>query len=325
MSARSPADIVRGVLAGEFAAVARAISLLEDGAESGRRILRELHARAGKARIVGVTGPPGAGKSTLVDGLASGYRAAGRRVGIVAVDPSSAFSGGAVLGDRIRMQRHCGDDGVFIRSMATRGHFGGLARATADAVDVLDASGFDLILVETVGVGQDEVEVVRATDCVLVVLVPGLGDDIQAIKAGLLEIADVFVLNKSDREGVERLESEIAAMLSLGSDPDRHTPAIVRTVAVAGTGLDTLSAAIEEFTRQAESSGATETRRRERSRWRLLDLVRERIVHWASAETAGDGALEEAAGKVFRREMDPYRAVESILGAFAARVRKEVT
>jgi len=318
VSPRTTLELVAGVLAGEAPAVARAISLLEDGAPASRDILKAIHKRAGRSWIVGVTGPPGAGKSTLVDGLAASYRAMGRRVGIVAVDPSSAFSGGAVLGDRIRMQRHAGDSGVFIRSMATRGHFGGLSRAASDAADVLDAAGFDLLLLETVGVGQDEVEVMRAADCVLVVLVPGLGDDIQAIKAGLLEIADLYVLNKADREGVERLESEIAAMLSLGVGPGRRTPGMVRTIAVRGEGLERLSEGIERHRQEVIASGAAEERRRERCRFRLVDLIRERVLRWAAEETGGDDRLSAAAASVHERRADPYEAADAILGAFAS-------
>lgn len=319
MSSAAVKELVDRVLAGEITAMARAISLLEDGHPAARDLMKRIHPRAGGAWIVGVTGPPGAGKSTLVDALASSSRQAGERVGILAVDPTSTFSGGAVLGDRIRMQRHTSDPGVFIRSMATRGNFGGLSRSASDAADILASAGFDRIFMETVGVGQDEVEVVRAADTVLVVLVPGLGDDIQAIKAGLLEIADVFVLNKSDREGVERLEAEIAAMLSLAEEEEalRLRPEIVRTVATSGQGLDRLVAAIGRHRERAESSGAAESRRRLRSRWRLLDVVRERIVRWAAREAEGHGALKEAQEMVYRREMDPYEAAERILSAFA--------
>ncbi|HXI03546.1 MAG TPA: methylmalonyl Co-A mutase-associated GTPase MeaB [Candidatus Saccharimonadales bacterium] len=319
MSPGSAEEIVAGLLEGRVPSIARAISLLEDGSPAARGIMKSVHPRAGRAWIAGVTGPPGAGKSTLVDGLAASIREAGSRVGILAVDPTSAFSGGAVLGDRIRMQRHTSDPGVFIRSMATRGNFGGLSRAASDAADVLDAAGFGRILMETVGVGQDEVEVVRAADTVLVVLVPGLGDDIQAIKAGLLEIADVFVLNKADREGTERLEAEIATMLSLAESEGeaRRRPKIVRTVATSGQGIPELIGAIDEHRRDAEASGEAEARRRERSRWRLLDVVRERIFRWASRGTAGGSALDEVQDLVYRRELDPYEAAERILQAFA--------
>jgi LAO/AO transport system kinase len=315
--------LVDGVLAGEVTAIARAISVLEDGDPVAREVMKEIHPRASGGWIVGVTGPPGAGKSTLVDALTTSARAAGERVGILAVDPTSAFSGGAVLGDRIRMQRHTSDPDVFIRSMATRGNFGGLCRSASDAADVLVAGGFDRIIMETVGVGQDEVEVVRAADTVLVVLVPGLGDDIQAIKAGLLEIADVFVLNKADRDGVDRLEAEISTMLGLaeGEAARRRRPEILRTVATSAEGLEDLTAAIARHRADAEASGSAESRRRERSRWRLLDVVRERIVRWAAKEADGHGALDDAQEKVFRREMDPYEAAERILRAFAGMKR----
>jgi LAO/AO transport system kinase len=315
----APDGIAARVLAGDAGAVARAISLLEDGAPGARSLLKAIHPHAGRATIVGVTGAPGSGKSTLVDALAAAYRQKGRRVGVIAVDPTSAFSGGAVLGDRIRMQRHSSDPGVFIRSMATRGHFGGLSRAACDAADVLDAAGFEVILIETVGVGQDEVEIVRAADCVLVVLVPGLGDDIQAIKAGLLEIADVYVLNKADRDGIDRLESEIATMLALGEERDRPRPEIVRTIATQATGIDRLVAAVESFGTASESAGSASRRRRERSRWRLVDLVRERILLWAANDAAGERTLDATAERVFHREIDPYEAADRILGAFAAR------
>ena len=319
MSTATLSGIVEGVLRGEILAVARAISLLEDGSPAAQALMREIHPRASGGWIVGVTGPPGAGKSTLVDALAAEARREAGRVGILAVDPTSAFSGGAVLGDRIRMQRHTSDPDVFIRSMATRGNFGGLCRSASDAADVLVAAGFHRILMETVGVGQDEVEVVRAADTVLVVLVPGLGDDIQAIKAGLLEIADIFVLNKADRDGVERLEAEIATMLSFseGESAPVRRPRIVRTVATAGRGIEELASAIAEHRAEAERSGSAERRRRERSRWRLLDVVRERIVRWAARETEGHGALEEAQDQVFRRQIDPYEAADRILKAFA--------
>jgi LAO/AO transport system kinase len=313
-------ELISGIFSGQIPAIARSISLLEDGSPQARQVIKAVHPRAGKSWIVGITGPPGAGKSTLVDGLAGNFRAAGHKVGIIAVDPSSAFSGGAVLGDRVRMQRHSGDPGVFIRSMATRGHFGGLSRAASDAADVLDAAGFDIILMETVGVGQDEVEVIRAADCVLVVLVPGLGDDIQAIKAGLLEIADLYVLNKADREGVDRLESEISTMLALGGEHGTERPPVIRTIAVKGEGLEPLIQGITRHRASAGASGAAVSRRRDRSRWRLVDLIRERVLRWASEETSGDGALQAAALRIYERSEDPYEAADSILDAFASRL-----
>ncbi len=218
----SPEELARGVLAGQPRPIGQAISEVERDSGDVPEILRRVFRETGRARILGITGPPGAGKSTLVLRLAQAYRRAGRTVGVVAVDPSSPFTGGAILGDRIRMSEIYTDPGVFIRSMATRGALGGLARATSDAVDILDAAGFDVMLVETVGVGQDEVDIVRAADTTAVVLVPGLGDDIQAIKAGILEIADVFIVNKSDREGADRAVSDLAMMLD--SRPRRRTP-----------------------------------------------------------------------------------------------------
>src|SRR5713101_2957107 len=226
------------IAAGDVRALARAATAIENGAPESGELLRELAPRGGRATVVGITGPPGAGKSTLVDALARAIRREGKTVGIVAVDPTSRISGGAILGDRIRMQAHHGDPGVFIRSMATRGAVGGLARATADLALLLDAAGKDYVLIETVGVGQDEVEVAGVADVTVLVLVPGMGDDVQAIKAGIMEIADVFVINKADHPGAERVESEIQGVLSLGHRPDGWAPPIVRTVATEGTGVD---------------------------------------------------------------------------------------
>ena len=310
-------DLTRRLLAGETRALARAISMIEDRRPEARAIIEAVFPRSGKAPIIGITGPPGAGKSTLVDGLAASLRGAGRRVGIVAVDPSSAFSGGAVLGDRVRMQRHSTDEGVFIRSMATRGQFGGLSRATVDAADLMDAAGFDTVILETVGVGQDEVDVVRVADVVVLVLVPGLGDDIQTIKAGIMEIPDIFVLNKADREGIDRLHADVKTMLGLIDAETRGgpPPAILRTVAARGEGIAELHAAIDQFLAQA-APGTVTDRRNERSRERILNLLRERILEWAGGPASG-GAFDDLVAQVSGRSLDPHTAADRLLATFA--------
>src|SRR5215211_3209958 len=232
---------------GEAAAVARAISKIEDGSAGAAALMKEIYQRSRGALVIGITGAPGAGKSSLVDKLAMYYRDRGERIGIICVDPSSPFSGGAILGDRIRMSTLGLDKNVFIRSMATRGNLGGLSRATVDAVAILDAAGFDKVIVETVGVGQDEVEIVKTADVSVVVLVPGMGDDIQAIKAGIMEIGDVFVINKADREGVLRTQKELESLLSLAHRPDFWNPPIVKTIATENKGIEDLSSAIESY------------------------------------------------------------------------------
>jgi LAO/AO transport system kinase len=295
--------------------VARAISQIEDGAENASDLMREIFPLTGRSLVIGITGAPGAGKSSLVDKLALYYRQQDERVGIVAVDPSSPFSGGAILGDRIRMQTLGLDEGVFIRSMATRGNLGGLARATVDAVAVLDAAGYSRIIVETVGVGQDEVEIVKAADISVVVLVPGMGDDIQAIKAGIMEIGDIFVVNKADREGVFSTEKEIEALLSLSSRSDGWDPPIIKTVATENKGIDELATAIERF---RESNLRTEVggeRRRAIARWRILELLRERLVTRTLSSESASERLERLAGEVATRQRDPYSAVEEIIEA----------
>jgi LAO/AO transport system kinase len=292
--------------------VARAISIVEEGGTDGAALLGELFPHAGRALVLGVTGPPGSGKSTLVERLTARYRAAGRTVGIVAVDPSSPFTGGAILGDRIRMQAHALDDGVFIRSMATRGHLGGLAVATAPAIDVLAASGKDVVLVETVGVGQDEVEVVETADVCLLVLVPGLGDEVQALKAGVMEIADVFVVNKADREGVDRVVAEIESMLSLGGREDAP-PKIVTTVATRDQGIDALVAAVEEFRGRADSAGVLARRGRTRLRRQFEEALGRRVMDRVRARALPPAELERTVDRLQAREIDPASAVEEVV------------
>jgi LAO/AO transport system kinase len=301
------------VLSGDVRAVARAISLVEDGAPEAAGLLAGLFPQAGRALVVGVTGPPGAGKSTLVDRLTARLRAGGRTVGIIAVDPTSPYTGGAILGDRIRMQSHAVDGGVFIRSMATRGHLGGLAAATAHAISVLSASGKDVVVVETVGVGQGEVEIVGTADVSLVVLVPGLGDEVQALKAGIMEIADVFVVNKADREGVDRLVTEIQSMLSMAG-PDVERPEIVKTVATDDTGTEALVAAIDAFHARAVRSGLLARKRRAHLGQLFDQTLRERVRGRVEARALGAGERERIVDRLAARETDPFTATDEVLG-----------
>jgi LAO/AO transport system kinase len=305
------AELSDRLMNGEPRALARAISLAEENSPRAIDLLREVFPRTGKARVLGVTGPPGAGKSSLVDRLIAHYRESGRRVGVIAVDPSSAYSGGAILGDRVRMQRHAGDDDVFIRSMATRGQLGGLARASNDAIDLLDAAGFDPVLVETVGVGQDEVDVVKSADAVAVVLVPGMGDDVQAIKAGILEIADLFVINKADREGADRLQADLDYMLALGSYEQRPRPGVLRTIAVRDEGVAELR---DEFNRFVErEKGQRVERRRERSQARLLSVLAERLMTRTLERVLDGKRMEQLVEAISERRLDPYSAVDGIV------------
>ena len=309
----SSSTLIERLAAGDARAVARAISKVEDGTEGAGELMKAVFPRTGRATVVGITGAPGAGKSSLVDKLALEYRRRGERVGIVAVDPSSPFSGGAILGDRIRMQTLGLDPGVFIRSMATRGNLGGLARATVDAVAILDAAGYGRVIVETVGVGQDEVEIVKAADVSVVVLVPGMGDDIQAIKAGIMEIGDIFVINKADREGVLRTEKELEALLSLAMRPDAWQPPIVKTVATENKGVSDLVEAIESYREFQQKAEASLERRESIARWRILELLREQLL---ARTLSGDGAsekLDALASEVAAKRRDPYSAVEEIL------------
>ena len=305
--------LIDRIIAGETTAVARAISRVEDGAADASGLMKEVFARAGKALVVGITGAPGAGKSTIVDKLAAFYRANGERVGIIAVDPSSPFSGGAILGDRIRMQTLSLDKDVFIRSMATRGNLGGLARGTVDAVAILDAAGYQKILVETVGVGQDEVEIVKTADVCVVVLVPGMGDDVQTMKAGIMEIGDVLVLNKADREGALRAEKELQALLTLAVREDTWQPPIVKTVATESKGIEDLATAINQSSQFQKSRPESTNRRRAIARWRILELLRERLVERALDKNGSAEKLDRLADEVASKQRDPYSAAEELM------------
>ncbi|WP_306590816.1 methylmalonyl Co-A mutase-associated GTPase MeaB [Geothrix sp. 21YS21S-4] len=307
----SPADLLASLRRGDPRALGRAISWMENGHPAARGLLAGLWPFLGGAEVIGITGAPGAGKSTLTDQLARALRAEGRKVGILAVDPTSPFTGGAILGDRIRMGRVAGDPGIFIRSMATRGALGGLARATQDAIDLLDAAGFGTILVETVGVGQDEVDVVACVQTCCVVLVPGMGDEIQAIKAGIMEVADLFVINKADRDGADQVEREIEAMKSL-SPPRAWDPPVARTVAQQGTGVSALLERIREHGQYLRQGDGLALKARERARLRVESLLAEEALRRARA-AAGAARIEAAIGAVAARTLDPYSAVAEIL------------
>jgi LAO/AO transport system kinase len=299
--------------AGDPRALARAISVVENHTPGWIELLKALFPHTGKARTIGLTGAPGAGKSTLVDQLAKHYREQKHTIGIIAVDPTSPYTGGAILGDRIRMQQHFSDPGIYIRSMATRGSLGGLARTTADVALVLDAAGRDLILIETVGVGQDEIDIVRLADVTVVILVPGMGDDVQTLKAGIMEIADVFVINKVDHEGAERVEREIRAMQSLSIRADQWTPPIVKTVATDGRGIQELADAIAAYESHQKKLGLLSQRKVQNWEVRLLEMLRDTLLQQANAAMA-DGELSQLATQVAEHKRDPYSVVEEIAG-----------
>ena len=305
---------VEKILKGDKLSIARAITAVEDARAEGAALLKEIFPHTGKALVIGITGAPGAGKSTLVDRLASFYRSRGERVGIIAVDPSSPFTGGAILGDRIRMQSMSMDPGIFIRSMAARGNLGGLARATVDAVAILDAGGYNKVIVETVGVGQDEVDIVKAADVTVVVLVPGMGDDIQAIKAGIMEIGDVFAINKADREGVLRTERELETLLSISERPDGWTPPIIKTVAIEDKGLGELADAVQSYADYISSrKSVLDGRRASVAEHRIIQMLRDRLLRAALSKSVGKDELRKMAVSVAERRRDPYSIVDEIM------------
>ena len=304
-------ELLGPLLEGNARALARAISWMENGHPEARPLMAKVWSHLGRATVVGLTGAPGAGKSTLTDQLARTLLKEGQKVGILAVDPTSPFSGGAILGDRIRMGRIAPDPGVFIRSMATRGALGGLARATQDAIDLLDAAGFDTVIVETVGVGQDEVDVVSCVHTCCVVLVPGLGDEIQAIKAGIMEVADLFVINKADRDGVEQVEQELEALKSLGP-PKPWDPPACRVIASQGQGVPELWNRIREHGAWLRGHGGLERKALERAKLRFESLLAEESVRRAKIR-AGD-RIQDLIHAIARRDLDPYAAVEKVLG-----------
>jgi LAO/AO transport system kinase len=297
--------------AGDVRTLARAISTVENRGPGWAELLKGLFPHSGKARVLGLTGPPGAGKSTLVDQLARFYRKQNHTVGIIAVDPTSPYTGGAILGDRIRMQAHFSDPGIYIRSMATRGSLGGLARTTADVTTVLDAAGRDLIMIETVGVGQDEVDIVRLAEVTILILVPGMGDDVQTIKAGIMEIADIFVINKSDRDGAENVEREIRTLQSLAIRSDGWTPPIVKTVASEGMGIEDLAGAVSKYEAYLQEKNLALNKSVENWRLRLIEMLRDALLEKARGQTS-DENMARYAEEVAEHKRDPYTLVEEI-------------
>lgn len=314
MTRKEQPSIVR-IRSGDARALARAISTVENHAPGWVDLLKELFPHTGKALTIGITGSPGAGKSTLVDQLAKRYRKEEKKIGIIAVDPTSPYTGGAILGDRIRMQDHFSDPGIYIRSMATRGSLGGLARATADVATVLDASGRDIVMIETVGVGQDEIDIVRVADITVVILVPGMGDDVQTIKAGIMEIADIFVINKSDHEGAERVEREIRALQSLAVRADNWTPPIVKTVATEGEGAQELAEAIGNYESYLRTQNLLQQRRSRNWEIRLVEMLRDAMLEKARASLS-DADLSRLAAEIADHKRDPYSVIEEITSKF---------
>ena len=319
----SPSEWAEKIFATDHRAITRAITAVENNDAVAVPLLKRLFARTGRAFVVGITGAPGAGKSTLVEKLALEYRQQGIRVGIIAVDPSSPFSGGAILGDRIRMQSLVTDEGVYIRSMATRGHLGGLAAATQDAVSILDAAGYHFVLIETVGVGQDEVEVARLADATVLLLVPGMGDEIQVFKAGVMEIADLFVVNKADRPGAEQLGQQVRALLAGAARREEWVPSVITTVATTGEGVAALREGIEQFRTYGEQRNLKHRRRKEQWRARLLELLRQRLFQKAVAGYLDDGSFDRHVEAIMQRSRDPYSVIEELIGEFVRASRPQ--
>ena len=316
---------VERVRSGDVRALARAITVIEDDSAQAYRLMKALFPYSGQATVIGLTGAPGAGKSTLVDQLAREYRKEKRTIGIIAVDPTSPYTGGAILGDRIRMQAHHADTGIYIRSMATRGFLGGLAPATADIATLLDAAGKDMVLIETVGVGQDEIDIVRLADVTVVILVPGMGDDVQTIKAGIMEIADIFVINKSDREGAERVEREIRVLQTLSIRHDDWTPPIIKTIATDATGMPELVGAIAGY--REFLKGKDLLLRKKASNWRerLVEMLRKALLDRMMQERLGSERLSDYAREIAEHRRDPYTLVEELVTEFGRRTTRAET
>jgi LAO/AO transport system kinase len=306
-------QLIERLRSGDMRALARAVSLVENDAVSAAEVLSGCFPYSGHALRIGITGAPGAGKSTIVDKLARHYRRAGVTVGVIAVDPTSPFSGGAILGDRIRMQENLGDPGLYVRSMATRGSLGGLARTTADVAAVIEAGGKDVILIETVGVGQDEIDIVRLSDVTIVVLVPGMGDDVQSLKAGIMEIADLFVVNKADREGADRVEKEVRAMQSLAVEQGGWVPPVMKTIASTGEGIDRLVEAIARMKEWLEQDGRMDARRRKYWRERLAEMMRQALMRHVREHGVSEAELEAHAARVAGKQENPYQLVPELV------------